>query len=176
MLFTDTGVSGPIILSLSSRVNRMQTDKLYLSIDLKPALSCGQLDARLLRDFQANVNRDLVNSLNELLPKSLISEFIYRCNVDPRIKIHDIDKRMRQKMAAVMKDLRYKVLSLDPVDKGIVTAGGVMVKDIDPRTMESKKIKGLYFIGEVLDLDALTGGFNIQIALSTGFSAGKAIG
>jgi predicted Rossmann fold flavoprotein len=175
MLFTDTGVSGPIILSLSSRINRIKGEKLFLSIDLKPALTAEQLDARFLRDFNENINKDLINSLGGLLPRSLISEFIYKCDIDPRAKIRDIDKPARSKMVRIMKDLRYEILSLDPIDKGIITAGGVSVKDINPKTMESKKVKGLFFIGEVLDLDALTGGFNIQIALSTGYIAAKAI-
>lgn len=175
MLFTDKGVSGPIILSLSSRINRMNADELYLSIDLKPALAEEQLDSRLIRDFEANANKDFVNSLDELLPKSLIPEVIYHSDIDPRIKVHQIDKKARGRLLRVFKGLKYSIKSLDNINNAIVTSGGVSVKDINPKTMESRIINGLYFVGEVIDIDALTGGYNIQIALSTGYLAGISI-
>lgn len=175
MIFTEDGVSGPVILTLSSRINRLVIDDLYLSIDLKPALSDEQLDNRLLRDFLDNMNKDFVNSLDSLLPKSLIPEIIYRSDIDPRLKVHQIDKVSRQKLVRVLKDFRFTIKQLARLELGIITSGGVNVREINPKTMESKLVKGLYIIGEVLDSDALTGGFNIQIALSTGYLAGMSI-
>jgi len=170
MLFTKKGVSGPIILSLSSRINRLN-EPLFLSIDLKPALSFEQLDDRVLRDFNENINRDFINSLDGLLPKSMIPEIISRSGIDPRYKVNQVEKQERQKLVRILKDLKFSISRIDKIELGIVTSGGVDTREINPKTMESKIVKGLYFVGEVLDVDALTGGFNIQIALSTGYLA-----
>ncbi|MGI6701619.1 MAG: NAD(P)/FAD-dependent oxidoreductase [Christensenellales bacterium] len=171
MLFTDNGVSGPIILTLSSRINKLN-DKLRLSIDLKPALTHEQLDLRILRDFSDLNNRDFINSLSGLLPKSLIPEVVKRSGIDPRIKVNEINRNMRLNLIKIIKDLNFTISGLDIIDNAIVTSGGVNVKEVNPGTMQSKLVSGLYFAGEVLDYDALTGGFNIQAALSTGYLAG----
>ncbi len=175
MLFTHTGVSGPIVLSLSSKINRQDINGSKFVIDLKPALTEGQLDDRLLRDFQSYLNKDFKNYLPELLPKSLIDEFLKRLKFDINKKVNSITKEDRQEIIALLKNFSFDIKGLQSVDLGIVTAGGVDTKEISPKTMESKIISNLYFVGEVLDLDAVTGGFNIQIAFSTGYLAGQDI-
>lgn len=175
MLFTATGVSGPTILTLSSRINKLDIHDYILSIDLKPALSNKKLDDRILRDFNNNINKDFINSLHDLLPKNLIPEIIIRTNIDPRLKVHQIDKGSRLNLINIIKNFNYTIKSLGNIDKAIVTAGGVNVKEINPKTMQSKFINGLYFIGEVIDVDGLTGGYNIQIALSTGYLAANSM-
>lgn len=172
MLFTHKGASGPIILSLSSYINKEDLSQIKLSIDLKPALNDKQLDERLLRDFKKYYNKDFSNALNDLLPSSLIPEVIYKSNIDPRLKVHQITKEQRSKLRFTLKNLTYNIEGLEKLDLAIVTSGGVDTKEINPKTMESKLIKGLFFAGEVIDVDALTGGYNIQIALSTGHLAG----
>jgi len=174
MIFTHFGVSGPIVLSCSSFINKYNANDLTLSIDLKPALTFEQLDDRVQRDFLKYKNRDLQNSLNELLPKSLIKVIIELSGI-PFYKKNDvITKDERKKLVTVLKNIDLKIKRLRPIEEAIITSGGINVKEINPKTMESKLVKGLYFAGEVLDVDALTGGYNLQIAFSTGFMAGNA--
>ncbi len=167
MLFTHFGVSGPVILSASSYLTRYFDSELKLSIDFKPALSNEQLDSRLLRDFENNINKQFQNSLDELLPKSLIPVIIDRSGIDPYKKVNSVTKEERLKLLSLLKDFSLNISGPRGFDEAIITQGGVSVKEINPKTMESKKVKGLYFIGEVLDVDAVTGGFNLQIAWST---------
>ena len=175
MLFTHFGVSGPIVLSASGYINRLDLKSLKLCVDFKPALSDEQLDARLLRDFDKYKNKDISNCLKDLLPNALIPVVLERCGIVPNKKINCITRGERQSLLTIIKNFDMLVTSLRGFDEAIVTAGGVDVKEIDPKTMESKLVNGLYFCGEVLDLDALTGGFNLQIAFSTGFAAGNSI-
>lgn len=175
MLFTHTGVSGPIVLSLSSKINRLDLKGAKFVVDLKPALSESQLDDRLIRDFQSYLNKDFKNYLPELMPKSLIDEFLTRLSFEQDKKVNSITKENRAEIINILKNFSFEILNLQPVELGIITAGGVDTKEISPKTMESKLVSNLYFVGEVLDLDAVTGGFNIQIALSTGYLAGQDI-
>ena len=175
MLFTHFGVSGPIILSASSCINRLALKSVKLSLDLKPALTAEQLDARLLRDFEIYKNKELANCLKELLPNSMISEVLCRAHISRDKKVNSVTKSERQTLLTIIKNFDMIISSLRGFDEAIVTAGGVCVGEINPKTMESKLIKGLYFCGEVLDLDAFTGGFNLQIAFSTGYAAGNSI-
>ena len=167
MLFTHFGVSGPVILSASSYLTKYFDSELKLSIDFKPALSNEQLDSRLLRDFESNKNKQFQNSLDELLPKSLIPVIIDRSGIDPYKKVNSVTKEERLRLLGLLKDFSLEITGPRGFDEAIITQGGVSVKEINPKTMESKKVKGLYFIGEVLDVDAVTGGFNLQIAWST---------
>ena len=166
MLFTHRGISGPIVLTTSSKINRIKDFEMFL--DLKPALEPEKLDARILRDFSENQNKNIENVMKSLLPKDLISYVLYRAGISGDEKVNQITKIERENLVKTIKNFELKFDSLDDID----TSGGIDVKDIDPKTMESKKVPGLYFIGEVLDLDGLTGGFNIQIANSTGYSCG----
>lgn len=170
MLFTHRGISGPIVLTTSSKINRIKDFEMFL--DLKPALEPEKLDARILRDFSENQNKNIENVMKSLLPKDLISYVLYRAGISGDEKVNQITKIERENLVKTIKNFELKFDSLDDIDRAIVTSGGIDVKDIDPKTMESKKVPGLYFIGEVLDLDGLTGGFNIQIANSTGYSCG----
>ncbi len=170
MLFTHFGVSGPLVLSASAHI-RKDPREYTLHIDLKPALSKEQLDARILRDFLKYVNKDIANALHELLPNKLISDIIRLSGIDAQTKVHDITREQRQKLVEVIKDVTLPVADFRPVAEAIITSGGVSVKEINPHTMESKLQKGLYFAGEVIDVDAYTGGFNLQIAFSTGYLA-----
>lgn len=170
MLFTHRGISGPIVLTTSSKINRLKDFEMYL--DLKPALEPEKLDARILRDFHENQNKNLENVMKSLLPRDLIIYVLESAGISGDKKVNQITKEDRESLVRTIKNFSLKFDSLDDIDRAIVTSGGVDVKDIDPKTMESKKVKGLYFIGEVLDLDGLTGGFNIQIANSTGYSCG----
>lgn len=170
MLFTHRGISGPIVLTTSSKINRLKDFEMYL--DLKPALDPEKLDARILRDFHENQNKNLENVMRSLLPRDLIIYVLEGAGISGDKKVNQITKEDRESLVKTIKNFELKFDSLDDIDRAIVTSGGVDVKDIDPKTMESKKVKGLYFIGEVLDLDGLTGGFNIQIANSTGYSCG----
>lgn len=172
MLFTHTGISGPIVISTSSLINRLDLKGMYVSIDLKPALDEEKLDNRILRDFEELKNKDFKNSLNKLLPKSLIPVIIELSNIDENKKINQISTEERLRLVKLLKDLRFNISSLGGYNEAIVTAGGVNTKEINPKTMESKIIKNLFFAGEVIDVDAYTGGYNIQIALSTGVLAG----
>ncbi|MDU5466269.1 MAG: NAD(P)/FAD-dependent oxidoreductase [Peptoniphilus harei] len=170
MLFTHRGISGPIVLTTSSKINRLKDFEMFL--DLKPALEPEKLDARILRDFSENQNKNIENVMKSLLPKDLISYVLYSAGISGDEKVNQITKIERENLVKTIKNFELKFDSLDDIDRAIVTSGGIDVKDIDPKTMESKKVSGLYFIGEVLDLDGLTGGFNIQIANSTGYSCG----
>lgn len=170
MLFTHRGISGPIVLTTSSKINRLKDFEMYL--DLKPALDPEKLDARILRDFHENQNKNLENVMKSLLPRDLIIYVLESAGISGDKKVNQITKEDRERLVRTIKNFSLKFDSLDDIDRAIVTSGGVDVKEIDPKTMESKKVKGLYFIGEVLDLDGLTGGFNIQIANSTGYSCG----
>lgn len=173
MLFTKEGVSGPVVLSLSSKINRTDCNTIRLVIDLKPALDTKTLDARLLRDFQSAANKQFKNSLGELLPKSMIPYIINLSCIDPDKPVNLITKGERKALLDLLKGLCFAVEGLDSIDQAIVTAGGISAKEVNPTTMASKIIENLYFAGEVLDVDALTGGYNIQIALSTGYLAGS---
>ncbi len=176
MLFTHYGVSGPLILSASSYVgNRLKTQALRLEIDLKPALNEEQLDQRILRDFEENLNRQFKNALGKLFPSKLIPVMIELSGIEPTKKVNCISKEERQRFVRLIKHLTLTVTGLRDYDEAIITRGGVKTKEIDPGTMESKYVKGLYFAGEVLDLDALTGGFNLQIAWSTAYAAGSSV-
>ena len=175
MLFTHFGVSGPLILSASAHLKDMKPRKYEIHIDLKPALSYEQLDARVQRDFLENSNRNFINALDKLLPKKIVPVVVKLCGVKPSLKVNQVTREMRARLVNILKDIRLTVLDLRPVEEGIVTSGGVNVKEINPKTMESKITKGLYFAGEVIDVDAYTGGFNLQIAFSTGYLAAKSI-
>ena len=175
MLFTHFGVSGPVILSASSFCAKaVSKGPLKLVIDLKPALSQDQLDERILRDFSEAKNRQFKNSLNHLYPAKLIPEIIRRSGIDPDKQVNEITRQERRRLVEATKGLTYTLIGLRPFREAIITQGGISVKEADPSTMESKRVKGLYFAGELLDLDAVTGGFNLQIAWSTGWQAGKA--
>lgn len=181
MLFTHFGVSGPLIISASSYVGKKFMDKngqkkeLTLEIDLKPALTEEQLDQRVLRDFGENHNRQFKNAITKLFPTKLIPVMLELGGIDPEKKVNSIEKEERKQFVHLIKHFRMTLTGLRDYPEAIITKGGVNVKEIDPGTMESKLVKGLYFAGEVLDLDALTGGFNLQIAWSTGYAAGNAI-
>lgn len=173
MLFTKDGVSGPAVLTLSSRINRFSLRGESVTIDLKPALDFDKLDARILRDFSERMNKDFINSLGDLLPERLIREVAIQSGIPFYKKVNQITAFERQALVATLKCLKFPYIGLDDIEYGIVTAGGVDVKEINPSTMESRLQSGLYFAGEVIDVDAYTGGYNIQIALSTGYVAGK---
>ena len=173
MLFTHYGVTGPVILSASSVVGKtLRKKELTLHIDLKPALSEEQLDKRILREFDANHNKQYKNSIDSLFPAKLKPVMIELSEIEPEKKVNEITKEERQRLVHLIKDFTMTLTGLRSYNEAIITKGGVSVKEIDPGTMESKKMKGLYFAGEVLDLDAMTGGYNLQIAWSTGYLAG----
>lgn len=175
LLFTHFGISGPIVLSASSLINRFDLSKVLLSIDLKPALTEDQLDKRLLRDFAEYKNKAISNCLKELVPSVLIQEILMRSEIEPNKKVNEVTKEERKKLLTAVKNFDMLVSSLRGFEESVITAGGVDVGEINPKTMESKLIKGLYFCGEVLDVDAFTGGYNLQIAFSTGYAAGNSI-
>ena len=176
MLFTHYGVSGPIILSGSSLVGKRLLDKeLRLVIDLKPAMSMEQLDQRVLRDFEENQNKQFKNAIGKLFPTKLIPIMIELSGIDPEKKVNLISKEERLRFVSLIKNFSMTMTKLRDFNEAIITKGGIDVKEINPTTMESKRVQGLYFVGEVLDLDALTGGFNLQIAWSTGYAAGSSI-
>lgn len=172
MLFTHFGVSGPIILSASAHLAHKQADNYYLSVDLKPALTEKQLDARILRDFEMFINKDIQNSLNKLLPSKIIPTVIRKSGIPFETKCNSVTKEQRCALANTIKNFTINIMGFRPIEEAIVTSGGVSTKEINPKTMESKLCKGLYFAGEVIDADAYTGGFNLQIAFSTGYLAG----
>lgn len=172
MLFTHQGISGPIILTLSSLINRKCFDNLSFEIDLKPALDDKKLSDRLLRDFAENKNKQICNVLALLMPKALIEYVLRESKISGDKQVNSITKEERNRLVGAVKHLTFKIQGLYPIDEAIVTAGGVSVKEINPKTMESRLCKGLYFAGEVLDVDCFTGGFNLQTAFSTGFIAG----
>lgn len=172
MLFTHFGVSGPLILSASAHMRRFGQAAYRLEIDLKPALDEPTLDKRLVADFSKRVNSDLINALDELLPKKLIEPFVALTGLDPREKVHDITREQRRRILALLKALPVEIVGPRPVEEAIITSGGVSVKEVNPSTMGSRRLPGLYFAGEMLDVDGYTGGFNLQIAWSTGHLAG----
>lgn len=175
MLFTHFGISGPIVLTVSSLINRLDLRQVRLFLDLKPALSVEQLDKRLLRDFEESLNKSIFNCLKSLLPVALIDEVLVRSKIARDKKVNVISKAERNALLTNIKNFAMIVVSLRDFSESIITSGGVSVNEINPKTMESKLVKGLYFCGEVLDVDALTGGFNLQIAFSTGYVAGNNI-
>ena len=180
MLFTHFGVSGPTILSSSAHLVRYKNiDKLFkdkkiiLKIDLKPALSAEKLNDRILRDFEQEKNKQFKNSLNKLLPQKMIESVIRMSKIDPQKQVNTITKQERMKLIEVLKGFVLEIKGFRSIEEAIVTSGGIKIKEINPKTMESKKVKGLYFAGEIIDVDSYTGGFNLQIAYSTGYVAGK---
>lgn len=176
MLFTHYGVSGPIIISASSKIGKkLQEKELRLCIDLKPALTMEQLDQRILRDFEENRNKQFKNAVDKLFPAKLKPIMLELSGISEDKKVNEISKEERLQFGHLIKHFEMTITGLRSYKEAIITKGGVSVKEIDPGTMESKKVEGLYFVGEVLDLDALTGGFNLQIAWSTAAAAGNAI-
>ncbi len=176
LLFTHYGVSGPVILSASSYCIRyMENKDLLLRIDLKPALSKEQLDARILRDFEELSNKQYKNALDQLLPRKLIPVIIELSKIDPEKKVNLITREERFHLVSLLKGLEFHITRLRDYNEAVITRGGIQVKEINPSTMESKFVSNVYFAGEVLDLDALTGGFNLQIAWSTAYIAGNAV-
>ncbi len=174
MLFTHFGVSGPLVLSASSHMRRVGKKAYRLEIDLKPALDEPMLDKRLLSDFEKYCNHDFCNALNDLLPHKMIPQVVELSGIDPRCKVNSITREQRRTLVQLLKHWPIEIAGLRPVTDAIVTSGGVKVSEINPTTMESKTVKGLYFAGELIDVDAYTGGFNLQIAWSTGRAAGIA--
>lgn len=172
MMFTHFGISGPLVLSASALMDGDMKD-FSLFVDLKPALDEAKLDERILRDFKDEKNRAFKNSLYRLLPRSLVPVIIKLSKIDEDLPVNSITREMRRSLVRVIKEMPLTPVALRPVSEAVVTRGGVCVKDINPKTMESKKLSGLYFCGEVMDVDAVTGGFNLQIAFSTGFLAGN---
>mgnify|MGYP002727549823 FL=1 len=175
MLFTHFGISGPLVLSASAHMRKIGEKQYIAHLDLKPGLSHEQLDARLLRDFDGAKNRDFANSLDKLLPKSIIPVIISLSGIPSDEKVNQISREQRERLCGVIKNLTLHITGTRPIEEAIITGGGISVKEINPSTMESKIIKGLYFAGEVIDVDAYTGGFNLQIAFSTGYTAGNSI-
>ncbi len=173
MMFTHFGVTGPVILSASAHLRCNDISNLLLHIDLKPALDETTLDKRLLSDFSKNANKDFVNSLSELLPAKMIVPFINATGLDSRIKVNSITKQQRKDILYTLKNFEIPLKKFRPIEEAIITSGGIDTKEISPKDMKSKLIPDLYFAGEIIDVDAYTGGFNLQIAFSTGFLAGK---
>lgn len=180
MLFTHFGVSGPIILSGSAHLVRyknieelLKKEKILLSIDLKPALTEEKLNERILRDFAKYKNKQFKNSLDKLLPQKLIPVIIEKTNINPDKKVNEITKEERKRIIDNLKRFEIVIKDFRPIEDAIITSGGISIKEINPKTMESKKVNGLYFAGEIIDVDSYTGGFNLQIAYSTGYTAGK---
>jgi predicted Rossmann fold flavoprotein len=173
MQFTHFGITGPLVLSASAH---MEPGKKYTAeLDLKPGLTEEKLDARLLRIFGENRNRDFRNCLDDLLPRSLIPVVVRRSGIPPETKVHDITRAQRQGLRTLLKRFTVEIGGTRPIAEAVVTRGGVSVREVDPATMGSRLVPGLYFAGEILDLDAYTGGFNLQIAWSTGYVAGKSV-
>ena len=180
MIFTHFGVSGPTILSGSAHLvryknidNLLREKKIILKIDLKPALTVEKLNDRILRDFEEEKNRQFKNSLSKLLPQKLIDVVIKRSEINPQKQVNTVTKQERMSLIGILKGLCFEIKGFRPIEEAIITSGGVKIKEINPKTMESKIVDGLYFAGEVIDVDSYTGGFNLQIAYSTGYVAGK---
>ena len=179
LMFTHFGISGPTILSSTAHLAHykdidklLEAKKIKLTIDLKPALSTEKLEDRILRDFDENKNRQYKNSLNKLLPQKMIETIIYLSEINPDKKVNEITKKERKNLVYLLKNFELYIKQFRPIEEAIITSGGIQIKEINPKTMESKKIKNLYFAGEIIDVDAYTGGFNLQIAYSTGYTAG----
>lgn len=175
LLFTHFGLSGPTILSVSAHLHPMEPGKYTVHIDLKPALSPQQLDQRLLRDLEGHKNKFFANSLEELLPQKLIPVVVERSGIPGETRCNSVTKEQRRALLGLLKDFSLEVEGFRPIAEAIVTSGGVSLKEIDPRTMESKRVPGLYFAGELMDADAYTGGYNLQIAFATGRLAGNSV-
>lgn len=175
LMFTHYGISGPVVLSASAKLSDFENNEYIATVDLKPALDTATLDARLLRDFGDNSNKNFANSLAALLPKKLIPVIVSLSKIPPECKINQITREQRAALATLLKNLTLHITAARPIEEAVITAGGVSLSEVDPKTMQSKKISGLAFAGEVLDLDACTGGYNLQIAFSTGFVAGSNI-
>ena len=173
MMFTHFGVTGPVILSASAHIKNTKISDLTLFIDLKPALDEKTLDARLLSDFSKQSNKDFINSLSSLLPAKMIPPFVSLTGIDERKKVNLITKEERRVILSTLKAFKIPLTRLRPIEEAIITSGGIEVKEINPKNMSSKIVDGLYFAGEIIDVDAYTGGFNLQIAYSTGYLAGK---
>ncbi len=173
MMFAHFGVTGPVILSASAHLRDIDISALTLSIDLKPALDEKALDNRLISDFSLKSNKDFINSLSDLLPAKLIEPFVKLTEIAPRKKVNSITKEERYKILSLLKNFEIPLYAFRPIEEAIITSGGISVKEINPKTMESKISDSLYFAGEIIDVDAYTGGFNLQIAFSTGYLAGK---
>ena len=179
MLFTHFGVSGPVILSSTAHLVRykqieekLKNKEIYLTIDLKPALTLEKLDERVLRDFKEASNKQFKNGLDKLLPQKMISIIIEKSKINPNKQINEITKEERKRLVYLLKNFVLDIKGFRPIEEAIITSGGINIKEINPKTLESKKIKGLYFAGEIIDVDSYTGGFNLQIAYSTGYTAG----
>lgn len=172
MLFTHFGVSGPLVLSASSHISKMQQGRYKIYIDLKPALNVETLDRRIQRDFSENINKTFINSLNKLLPNKIIPVVAKLSEIRFDTKVNQITKEQRSKLVHIMKNFPITIKDFRPLNEAIITSGGVSVKEINPKTMESKLVQRLFFAGEIIDVDAYTGGFNLQIAFSTGYVAG----
>jgi len=175
MLFTHFGVSGPVILSASAHMDKPKEKHYKLTIDLKPALEEKTLDKRIQRDFEENKNRDFINSLSALLPNKIIPTVVKLSGIEPSAKCNSITRAQRLGLVNLLKNFSVDITDFRPIDEAVITSGGVDVKEIDPKTMKSKIIKNLSFAGEVIDVDAYTGGFNLQIAFSTGYLCGENI-
>jgi predicted Rossmann fold flavoprotein len=175
MMFTHFGITGPVVLSGSTGIaGYLKKGDVLAVIDLKPSISAEQLDARLLRDFDKHINKQIRNALSELLPSSLIPVIIELADIDPYKIVHDLTREERSRLVYQIKNLTMTVTGTRGLNEAIITQGGIKVKEIEPATMASKLIPGLYFAGEIIDLDAVTGGFNLQIAWSTAYMAGRA--
>ena len=172
MLFTHFGISGPLVLSASAHIRNMGEKNYTAVVDLKPALTTEQLDRRIQRDFSEEQNKDFSNSLDKLLPKSIIPTVVSLSCIEPDKKVNQISREERSRLCRTIKNFTMHITSFRPIEEAVITAGGVSVKEINPSTMESKLINGLFFAGEVIDVDAYTGGFNLQIAFATGYLAG----
>lgn len=180
MLFAHFGVSGPVIISSSAHLIRyknieelLKNRKITLSIDLKPALTKEKLDDRILRDFNDLKNKQVKNSLDKLLPQKMIPVVLDKLNIDKNKQVNEITKEERQRIVEILKNFDLEISGFRPIEEAIITAGGISIKEINPKTMESKIVPNLYFAGEIIDVDAYTGGFNLQIAYSTGYTAGR---
>ena len=171
MLFSHFGVTGPLVLSASSHIREMRPDRYKILIDLKPALSPEQLDARIQRDFSENLNRDFINAVRKLLPAKLIPVAVRLSGIPAEQKVNGITREQRRAFGELIKAFPVRISGFRPIEEAIITSGGISVKEINPRTMESKLVQGLFFAGEVIDTDAYTGGFNLQITFSTAYSA-----
>ncbi len=174
MLFTHFGVSGPLVLSASAHLRDFERHRYRLSIDLKPGLDEKKLDARVLRDFEKYANREFKNALYDLAGRAMIPVLVRLSGIPPEQKVNAVTREQRRALVTLLKQFPVSISGARPVEEAIVTAGGVSLREVNPRTMESKRVRGLFFAGEVLDLDAYTGGFNLQIAWSTGYTAGQA--
>ena len=174
LLFTHFGLSGPLILSASAHLRRFDKEQYTVCLDLKPALDEEKLDARLLREFEEQANRDFINALGALLPRAMIPVMVERTGIPGDTKVHSVTRQQRRRLLELLKCFPIEVTGTRPVEEAIITSGGIKVSEIDPKTMQSKLVRGLFFAGEIIDVDAYTGGFNLQIAWATGHAAGRA--